>query len=428
MEKMTMKKYIIFIASAVLMMAACAKEEINTTTGGKEFFSIELNAATKTQLDGMATVWTEGDMVRVTVGGVSGKLTLSSDLKTFTGELETGGLKGELEAIINYPADLTSVPTTQKAVAGSFEEEAALLEGKTTLANLRAGKGGNLANKTALLQFTVAQAGDVTFEVGTKKYTVTGCQTGETYYACVAPASNVSFVARIDGYFSKKASKNQTFTASKIAKLGDLPAPEASDWTISGAHNSWGTANLYKDDSGYAVIKNITLTGDFKLIQDGVWHSTMVPTIADKKWCLLKQNMPNNYKSGTYDLWVHEYYVCLVTAGSTPPAFNNTNKQYYIVLEHNWNWANRKLYAFNRSSNDAALLGSWPGKVKDGTFKNDNKEFSYWAIPSSVYGKKLGIIFSNNGADQTQDLIIDNYQDDKRYWLNYDGSNKAIEY
>ena len=31
-----MKKYIIFIASAVLMMTACAKEEINTATGENE--------------------------------------------------------------------------------------------------------------------------------------------------------------------------------------------------------------------------------------------------------------------------------------------------------------------------------------------------------------------------------------------------------
>ena len=30
-----MKKYIIFIASAVLMMAACAKEEINTAITGR---------------------------------------------------------------------------------------------------------------------------------------------------------------------------------------------------------------------------------------------------------------------------------------------------------------------------------------------------------------------------------------------------------
>lgn len=272
MEKMTMKKYIIFIASAVLMMTACVKEEINTTTGGKEFFSIELNAATKTQLDGMATVWTEGDMVRVTVGGVSGKLTLSSDLKTFTGELETGGLKGELEAIINYPADLTSVPTTQKAVAGSFEEEAALLEGKTTLANLRAGKGGDLANKTALLQFTVAQAGDVTFEVGDTKYKVTGCKTNTTYYACVAPASDVSFVARIGGYLSKNASTNKTFTANKIANLGELPAPGKSNVTLQGINNNWSSNVVMYDDIYWSVALNVKSSSDeFKFTVGGDW-------------------------------------------------------------------------------------------------------------------------------------------------------------
>ena len=221
---MTMKKYIIFIASAVLMMTACVKEEINTTiTGETEFISVELNAATKTHLLGTITNWTPGDQVRVTVDGKNlGSLTLVEG-NIFAGEIESVGLDGKLSATINYPADVTEVPKSQKAVAGSFADEAALLEGTTTLAELRKGNGAELANKTALLQFTVAQAGDVTFEVGTKKYTVTGCQTGSTYYACVEPATTgVNLSYTIGGIKGVKSKTGVTFTVGKIYNLGKL--------------------------------------------------------------------------------------------------------------------------------------------------------------------------------------------------------------
>lgn len=247
-----MKKYIIFIASAVLMMTACAKEEINTATGETEFISVEF-AATKTALDadGENTNWTEGDKVRVTVESKNlGTLEYVGDNK-FEGEIESVGLDGKLQATINYPADVTTVPATQAAVAGSFADEAALLEGKVTLADLRTGKGGELKNTTALLQFQVAQAGDVTFEVGDAKYTVTGCETGKTYYACVQPTEAVAFKAVFDGYTIKQAANDVAFSAGLVSELGTLPYnvylhanTSKYNWTSDGARFAtwtWGT-------------------------------------------------------------------------------------------------------------------------------------------------------------------------------------------
>ena len=255
-----MKKYIIFIASAVLMMTACVKEEINTTiTGETEFISVELNAATKTQLSGTNTSWTSGDQVSVTVDGKNlGSLTLVEG-NVFAGEIESVGLDGKLSAIINYPADVTTVPTEQKAVAGSFAEEASLLEGETTLAELRKGNGAQLANKTALLQFTVAQAGDVTFEVGTKKYTVTGCQTGSTYYACVEPATTgVNLSYTIGENMGVKSKKGAKFTAGSIYNLGELHAL-SGDWNLVGAIGSIAMekSTTYTD---LYVAKNVSLS------------------------------------------------------------------------------------------------------------------------------------------------------------------------
>ena len=272
-----MKKYFIFLASAAMLFAtSCAKEEVNTT-GETELITVQLNPETKTALGAEGTTtWDADDKVSVTVGGeVVGTLSLVEG-STFSGEI-TAGLSGE--AILNYPAGETAVPASQAAVKGSFADGAALLEGKTTVEDLRAGERVELQNKTALLQFTVAQAGDVTFEVGTAKYTVTGCKIGETYYACVAPATNVSFVARIGGYFSKQAPNNITFTASKIANLNELPAPVASNYALIGSHGDWkftSLITLYTEGNSY-VAYNISGLDEFKIINKSAtgWDGTL---------------------------------------------------------------------------------------------------------------------------------------------------------
>lgn len=268
-----MKKYIVYLAAVTVMFAtACNKEEIAAPIS-TEFISVELNPMTKTQLNGLETEWSAGDAVDVYVGSNKiGTLTLKegSDNR-FEGNIEEGKSG---KATLKYPAGVTAVPTTQAAVAGSFANGAALLEGSTTIEDLRAGNGATLENKTALLQFTVAKAGDVSFEVGSNKYTVTGCQTDKTYYACVAPASNASFVARIGGYLSKQASNNVSFTANKIANLGSLPAPEKFSWGLVGQHQGWDITKpteMYKvyDGTGDNNVNDVYAVLDVKLSDNG---------------------------------------------------------------------------------------------------------------------------------------------------------------
>ena len=170
-----MKKHFIFLASAALVIAAsCNKEEIKTA-GETELITVQLNPETKTSLGAEGTTtWTSGDAVDVIVDGNNvGTLTLVEG-STFSGELTTVGLNGE--ATLKYPAGVAAVPAEQEAVEGSFANGAALLEGAVDLDVLRAGEGATLVNKTALLQFSVAVAGDVVFTLGETTYTVTGCQ------------------------------------------------------------------------------------------------------------------------------------------------------------------------------------------------------------------------------------------------------------
>lgn len=276
LKTQTMKKYFVFLASAALLLAAsCNKEEVNAV-GEKELITVDINPMTKTSLSGSQTVWTDGDAVSVTVGGKNiGTLTLVEG-NTFSGEIEAGH---DGEAVLNYPAGVTEVPATQAAVENSFANGAALLEGTATLDNLRAGQGAQLSNKTALLQFSVAIAGDVTFQVGGANYTVTGCETGKTYYACVAPAAGVSFIARINGYLSKQAASNKTFTVNQIAPIGELPAPEKFGWGLVGQHQGWNITlptPMYKvSDKAYGVLNIKLQSNGFKFAKNGLsnWNT-----------------------------------------------------------------------------------------------------------------------------------------------------------
>ena len=333
-----MKKIFVLMASAAVLFAACNKmEEVNTpvdTPVETETITVVLNPVTKTSLgENGTTKWSENDAVDVIHGGNQvGTLTHVGDSK-FTGELTTVGLTGEVT--LHYPAGVDAVPATQTAVAGSFADDAAILEGTVDLDALRAGEGASLSNTTALLKFSVAQDGDVTFEVGTAKYTVTGCKTDKTYYACVAPAENVSFVARIGGYLSKQASKNVKFAANKIANLSTLPAPEVCEWGLVGQHQGWNLTKdkltkLYKEKDNLFVVKNIKLesTG-FKFTE-----------LTNTNWDLTFGSHDSNYKYNINDGWYAGIYTDNRGDKSQDIKVSDWNKTYDVYLRYvqNGSW------------------------------------------------------------------------------------------
>ncbi len=268
-----MKKIFMLMASAAVVFAASCNKIEDVYTVETEVITIELNPMTKTSLNGKETVWTKGDKVSVTVGGQNiGTLELvEGTTATFCGELEAGK---DGEATLNYPADATSVPATQAAVAGSFANGAALLEGKTTMEALRAGEGAQLANITALLQFEVSIAGDVAFTIGDKTYTVTGCETGNTYYACVDPntAGNLSYTVGI--VLGAKEKENFAPEANKVYSLGTLALKE-SVYGVIGDNNGWAEDDMMFETSqaNLFVVYGVEFAsnGGFKVRKAGSW-------------------------------------------------------------------------------------------------------------------------------------------------------------
>lgn len=401
----------------MLLATSCAKEEVNTT-GETELITVQLNPETKTALGAEGTTtWDADDKVSVTVGGeVVGTLSLVEG-STFSGEI-TAGLSGD--ATLNYPAGEKAIPEPQAAVNGSFADGAALLEGTTTVEKLRAGEGVELKNKTALLKFTVAQAGDVTFEVGTAKYTVTGCKTGETYYACVEPAANVSFVARIGGYLSNKASANVTFTASTVANLEALPAPEKGSYTIMGLNGDWTTGkSFYKDVDGY-LLQDVTLTSaSFKFKQNDVWGGMI--SSKEGKWAFTYDRDGNvEGFTGVFDIWASSKNdaVCVVKANSEMPSYSSENKLIHLLLE---GYADCGLYMWTPSvegyNNYEAAWKNNTGQIRMKKSASEWQEFTVFEVPSNAVDQKCNFLFKWYGG-QSGDYKDKQINADLPFWRN----------
>lgn len=278
--KQTMKKIFVYMASAALMFAvSCNKEEVNVDTTAPvetELITVDLNPMTKTALgvEG-TTTWDADDKVSVTVGGeVVGTLSLVEG-STFSGEI-TAGLSGA--AVLNYPAGVTTVPTTQTAVAGSFADEAALLEGTTTVEDLRAGEGAQLSNTTALLQFEVSIAGNVAFTIGNKTYTVTGCEAGNTYYACVDPKTTGKLSYTVGIVLGAKEKEGFAPVANMVYPLGELTLKENTVYSVVGdySNDDWGTDTMMYETTqdNLFVVYGIKFAskGNFKIRKKGVWE------------------------------------------------------------------------------------------------------------------------------------------------------------
>ena len=406
-----MKKFFIFLAVAALVSAmSCTKEVNSDAVVEKETISVRLSPETKTALEGTKTVWLEGDQVSVTVGGVEiGTLELVEE-DLFKGEVEAGY---DGTATLNYPAGVTSVPTTQKAVAGTFADEAALLEGTISMDDLRAGNSAVLANKTALLQFSVAQAGDVTFEVGSTKYTVTGCETEKSYYACVAPVEDVALSYTIAGKGGAKSKPTVTFAAGFIYDLGTLEVAIEM------------TTVYLKPSSGWQVNSATFAAWIWATGEDGAWYDMSDDNSDGVYEVTFPKSLDNIIfasMNGAND-WDHK------VAQTDDLKVPTDNKNAYIVYSSTWDtfdnakaykepekvckltvkvnkaitWYDKYIYSWTAGTS----TGSWPGTKMSFDKLDGNYYVYYYNFPYTLNGKKIEyIINGGNGSGQTKDMSV----------------------
>ena len=257
------------IAALALLLAACGNEEIleNNESGSTGKVHMTFTAGmpqTRTSLgeDGHAVNWTQGDLVAI----YDGTETICKFEATEV-EGSTATLEGEAKVTDTYTAfypytddgtltlDNTAITftlrATQTAVAGGFAEGLNPSWAQAT------GGSKNLTfqNLCALAKFTVdaegvtevtltanqesdALAGELTYTIADGTLTATGSASrsvtltgtftkGEEYYFVVAPGTltggiTLNYMGEGGKTYVKTTTKQVTFTAGKITKLGAL--------------------------------------------------------------------------------------------------------------------------------------------------------------------------------------------------------------
>ena len=414
-----MKKFFVYMASAAFMFAACNKadidvpvEDVNTSVE-TETITVDLNPMTKTSLDGKNTVWSDGDVVSVTVEGEKiGDLKLVEG-STFTGEVKAGytGV-----AVLNYPSDVDVVPTTQPAVENSFANRSALLEGATTMEALRAGEGTTLQNQTAILGFSSPIAGNVAFTIGNATYTVTGCDAGKTYYVCVDPANSgkLSYTAGL----ALGAKEKDSFApeANKVYSLGKLTFKQSTTYGLVGTNNNWTDEMMYEtsQDNFYVLYGvEFSAAGQFKIRKKGVWeteynYGTTTDNQKDKNSVVGvftdEHSKDIKVKAGTYDIYFDRLagQIYLMEPGKDyASASKQTSKTTYCLAGSHNGWADTAItYSgdgiWTVCQNFTANT-QWKIKIKDSWNQN-------WGQSNVTTGKSLtstnndGNVIMNNAG------------------------------
>ena len=405
-----MKKNLFMVAAVALMtLVSCNKEEV--TNGATEqpqpqepSVVVEFTASlgdesTKTTLSEGKTLWLESDEISINGevfkvkelfnGGSSAKFVNKNELSE--------GFAAPYTAL--YPANVSEVPSTQTAYAGTFDP-AAVLETATSDNEFLSFK-----NVTSLLKFQVPVAcnsvtltsDDVLAGVSSKEVTISGDMVaGTDYYVAVLPGTKKNFVVRIDGYLSKNAA-SVNIERSTIADMKTLPAAEASGWCLKGLFDNWGEGfSLFNDLNGNIVAKNIELSGAFKIVNPSdkyVRSISNAPTTS--KWLTLYDASGDMSLTGTYDVYVNTVNkaICVVTVSSSVPEFKLSNRELYVSVQSGWGWP----YLYGWEGTNTELWGGWQTRKYDTSLTISNTGYYCWMVPANFNNKTVSLIASKSG-------------------------------
>lgn len=212
--KETMKKItMLFVAAAALLgVTSCNTAAIDEVTLGQTTVTASF-ADSRTALDGVKTLWSAED--KIEVNGVEFTLTQGAGEATATFASNTPLAAAELYTA-KYPAGVSAIPTTQKAVAGSFDPQAALAEASGVSAD-------NLLfeHRHALLKLALAAPASKVEVLG---YTLEGALEAEkVYYIAVAAENYEGLSAKVDGVEVRSSYNTVALENGQILNLGTLP-------------------------------------------------------------------------------------------------------------------------------------------------------------------------------------------------------------
>ena len=456
----------LFAAVAIIVSVACTKEtalDLNAPSHAipkdaifKTFYASVPAGDVKSQISGKTSLWSGTENIAV----------LGSHYYNFTAQLDTPSSEAEFScdaysasekevmAVYPYASDYTVdlpnktvanvvLPTIQKSPAGSYDPKAHI-----AIAHSSNGKTLEFKNAVSLFKFTVGMSGlskvciyvpntskasvvgtgKLSYNDGNPTFTATtsvkyvdvfpsngtSFVNGETYYFAVMPGSypdgfTFEITTSTGNHDYLKTIKAQTLEANKIYDLGNIVEPTV---TILGDFNNWAIgANPAVLENSYYVMRNVVVSkeSEFKILMDNSYYRMINGAPTKSKWQSLYKIEGNpKIKAGTYDIYVNktDYFVCYVDKGTTMPVYSTqTNREYYIVMQHTWSDWDYQLYVWG--GNQWGSTNTWPGIYCEGAFVPSNEqthEYKYWKIDSSKNGKSINLLFTDdNGGQQTHD-------------------------
>lgn len=363
-----------------------------------------------------------------------------------------------------------NVPTTQTAVEGSYDVMAPVAVAYST-----DGKTLAFKNVTALVKFQVLVegvtsvtfsgnnneivSGDIAVAYNNGKPTFSHTETSKTYVELTCKGG---FKTGMDYYLSilpndfTKGFKIEL--NKKRERYLETEKTVARSTILSGIKLGTSVPSIVCNENHWAVARGaMTLEGDY-YVKKGVkldnvgfkvvtewsagyesWKSTIESGIQTNCWYNVygspSQNAIPAIKEGaTYDIYLDKdcKSVCVVKSSEPMPEKSLANTQLYIVLQQNWEWKNRRMYYWYYNANEK-IDNKWPGDsptVQDIEFQEDKtKKYCYWKMSKDVYGqnKNIGIIFSNNGSDQTGDYFLKTFDTDHYYCLSSENGNHVVD-
>lgn len=207
-------------ALAMFGAIACSTAPVEEIIGNNTTVTASFVDSRTALSEGVKTVWSADD--KIEVNGTT--FTLSQGAGEATAVFVSEQRLADAESYVaTYPAGVTAVPTTQSAVAGSFDPVAALASGTSvTLNNIL------FEHKHALLKFSLPQSAS---KVEVAGYTLAGnIEQGKTYYIAVA-AGTYNIEVKVDDVVVKSSQNTLEAVNGHIYNLGLVEQPAIGIYT-----------------------------------------------------------------------------------------------------------------------------------------------------------------------------------------------------
>lgn len=354
-------------AVAMLAAASCNKPELENIDkapelGAKEFVAYT-EAPTKTQLNGLATEWEEGDVIDI--NGVP-FVTNETGTKAIFKIDDDNSEFPEAPYIAGYPYNFVYGDANGN-ICFNFCNEHRLVKGEIcdevlAVAYSESDRTLEFNNVTSLVKFTIPEfaeqidvitfstneqlAGDVVINLDDFSWSPVvgddassyneivvksseGFTPGETYYVPVLPGKKTNLTVKINDKIVATGISIQ-LKRNVIHNIAVLPS--ALKWAVAGEFNGWNTsATPLVKDGDYYVARNITKLNSgngFKFIKDGVWRGAEGET-AVNEWVYVWGDGNNISVTGATEDTAYDIYVnpsagdygkfVIVPAGSEMP-------------------------------------------------------------------------------------------------------------